>query len=337
MRIEAAVTRLKQDLDDAGELILASRLVGLQGMDAAKQLFEIILNELVPRCVGMTKFWQPLAYLEYLFKIGIYASEHEVSVVIYEMLLQVYDRLREIDENFGLSSSSLGSVRSWLLQTLIFRWGETPDQEEAARIFRRVRETAKEADRPILEEIKGFVRKHDGGCSPEKIESAIVNMRKDLPSGGTHELIELLSHRWVKGLDAEQITFLAKVKSWSSGDTETERQLMHEAILRATDQIREAWKAAREIQEQFSTCPNPYYKKARIVFLGPEEVFLRIDFPAYSEEELMKVRDGALAFIENNSSLRFEDLSCLIIVGNENEGGAFEGSVTWRNWSLSRS
>jgi len=331
MGLDAGVARLKHDLRSNGELLLAGRLNGLQGMDAVKLIFEIITKELLPQCVGMTDFWQLRAYLDYLFKIDCYSADHTVSVAIYEMFQRTYDGLKEIDENFYRSSSNLGPVRSWFLQVLIVRWGATSDQEEACRVFRRVRETARETDRPVLDEIKDLVRKHDGVCSPEKIEAAIVNMMKDLPCENTQELILLLSHRWVKGLNPEQIAFLASVESWASRDTEADRPLMHAAILRATGQIREAWKAARQILVQL-VC-NSSWENTHITFLGHEEVCLRIDLEGSpSREQLMPARDEAVAYVRGREDLRFQDLVCRIYVSTAGSDSASEGRVTWSNW-----
>lgn len=329
MSLDDAVARVKNDIGSSGDFLLASRLMGFKGSAAVQQLFDIIIKELIPQCVGMKDLHQLLAYLDHLFKVAGYSGDHNSSVIVFHMLLQIYDRLRDLDKSFCQQSESpFGSIRSWLLQVLIPQWGQTPDQEEAIQIFKRVRKTAKETDRQGLDEIKELIRKHDGNCPPRQIELAIISAEKDLPSENLRELIVVLSHRWVKELDPEQIAFLAHVGSWSSMDTGTYRPLVYGAILRATDQIREACKAAQEIFIKLAQTIR--WDNAKITCLSPGEVWVRVDFKGDpGDEEQKQSLRHVVTYIKENPDLHFRELTCRVFVGSTGGDGVFEDRIVW--------
>lgn len=337
MSVDGAVKRLKHDIRNSGDLLLLHRLDGLESLEAIQILSTIILKELIPLCGGMKDCRQLLTYLGYLFNFACYAGDHDVWVIVSYRLLDMYDCLWKFDKSFyQQSEDGLGKVRSWLLGALIPRWVQTCNEEEATQIFRRIRKTVAETDQEGLYEIKELIRKHDGSCPYQRIELAIVHAKKDLPSENVKELIAVLSHRWVKGLDPEEIAFLAQLSSltaeWSG------RSLVHESVLRATESILKTLQVGEKIRAHVSHYPNPCYQKARLTFVNSGEIGLRVDFhESCPEEDLRRALKSLIECVLENQEPLAEDLVCRVYAGAIGSDSACEGLVTWKNWQVTSS
>ncbi len=221
--------RFFESLGQQGDLLLLAQLKDLEFEDIARKLVEIVVTILVP----LFDWSSPgssariiLGYLEYLKNLFTWSDDGDQEIdyrdyrrrFLAQLLCEIYGSLPSSNEG----RKAFADVRMALIENFIVLWSQTKSLKEAESLFSLVAKEYVEGEHSFKamsdkkEKIEALVREKDGSAPRPNIVVAMSVSDSLLPDKACPQirgLLEVLGHRWVKGLESEQIPFLARVNS----------------------------------------------------------------------------------------------------------------------------